>query len=610
MYIDLLLVNNKIKLSLKKPKAMLLAFCFLCLSFNLKAQVNYVLNPSFEQVDSCPVYFNYIRAINWDTLKNGGGYNPDVMTNCYANPSASFELGVPLNIYGDSYQQPRTGNNYHNVFIYYIYNKSIDYLQGKFNKILKKKNYCVTYYVNLTNNSKYAIDKIGAYIDNGQINSPPGQTTVVPTSIASPSGVFISDTLNWTKVQGLFSAQGNETYITLGNFNLIPATNKITVNPTSIYEYALYFIDDVSVIEADLPAFAGCDTILCAGDSVFIGRPPEVGLECNWFNNNAQIATGGGLWVKPATTQTYVVSQDVCGLIKTDTIQVQLKPKYTGTVSLVAQATPSLVCPNSNVTLSVVEAQPITNYTYNWQNTVTLSGVEGATITANVLNSTQFTVTAYNTPADAFCPYSFSTTVNVNVKPTLTLTPKINLTNTITCLSDTLKFTVINTPTVSNVTYNWQPFNLYTNTNTTTAKALILNNSYYFVTLTSLTDDLLNCPFVKKDSIYISLQDTCGKNHTTETFIPQAFSPNGDGINEAFAAKLANVNSAKLFIYNRWGNEVFKMQTTNNQNPTTLIWDGKYKGELMPSSTYFYIIETETTSGEIKNYKGFVVMVK
>jgi gliding motility-associated-like protein len=259
-----------------------------------------------------------------------------------------------------------------------------------------------------------------------------------------------------------------------------------------------------------------------------------------------------------------------------------------------------------------VQAQPITNYTYIWQNTVTPSGVEGATITANVLNTTQFTVTAYNTPTDAFCPYNFSTTINVNVKPTLTVTPKINLTNSIKCLSDTLNFSVINTPTVIGVSYNWQPFNLYTNTNTTTAKALIQNNSYYFVTLTSLTDDLLNCPFVKRDSIYISLQDTCNKQLITETFIPQGFSPNGDGINETFIAKIANVSSAKLFIFNRWGSEVFKI----NSNVSTLngaielIWDGNYKGELMPSATYFYVIETETKSGEMKNYRGFVVLVR
>lgn len=612
MYIDLLSINKNIKLSLKKPKASLLAFGFLCLHINLMAQVNYVLNPSFEQVDSCPVYLHYIRAINWDTLKNGGGYNPDVMTPCYANPIASIDLGVPLNFSGTSYQQPRTGSNYHNFLLYSpTTNKMMDYLQGKFYKPLKKKNYCVTYYVNLSNNSKFAIDRIGAVIDNGQIKSPPGQTTFAPTSLASPSGIYISDTLNWTKVQGLFTAQNNETYVTLGNFNLISSTNFTIVNTSSIYNYAYYFIDDVSVIESDLPAFAGRDTTLCYGDSVFIGRPPEVGLECVWYNNNAQIGTGGGIWVKPTSTKTYVVSQDVCGLIKTDTIQVQIKPKFTGSVSIVAQSTPSLVCPNSTLTLSV-QQPTISNYNYNWQPQNMVTNNTNSITNATLQQNTQFTVTLYNQPTDAFCPYSFSATVNASLKPTFTLTPKISLTNTIRCLIDTLKFSIINTPTVSGVTYNWQPFNLYTSSFSNTAKALIQNNSYYYVTITSLVNDALNCPFTKRDSTYISIIDTCNKPNLVETFIPEGFSPNGDGINETFLVKIANVNSAKLFIFNRWGNEVFKTENKNSSSlsSTELIWDGRYKGQLMPSGTYFYIVETETVNGENKNYRGFVVLVK
>lgn len=140
MYIDLLLVNNKFRISLKKPKAMLLAFGFLFIYFSNIAQINYVLNPSFEQVDSCPVYQYYIRAINWDTLVNGGGYNPDVMTPCYASPSGSIYLGTPLNLNGDSYQQPHSGRNYHNFLLYKpTTNKIADYLQGKFYKPLQKK---------------------------------------------------------------------------------------------------------------------------------------------------------------------------------------------------------------------------------------------------------------------------------------------------------------------------------------------------------------------------------------------------------------------------------------------------------------------------------------
>ena len=61
------------------------------------------------------------------------------------------------------------------------------------------------------------------------------------------------------------------------------------------------------------------------GDSIFIGRQPEVGLECQWFNNTVSIAQGAGIWVKPNTNQQYIIKQDVCGILSYDTIQVNVK---------------------------------------------------------------------------------------------------------------------------------------------------------------------------------------------------------------------------------------------------------------------------------------------
>jgi gliding motility-associated-like protein len=594
-------LKNKTHSNLQSLKAKSLAFGFWLLVCFTHAQVNYVPNPSFEETDTCG-FIPYIgdNTSYWGNFITGQGW-ASMLTYCISSPTS-----LPTN------QSPKTGKSM--ALLRYISPSTSSgwrsYTQAPLiKKLIKDKSYCITQNLLFLNGCQYATNQLGVYLDNGVITSSAvGTPAVAVPQLQSP--IFIKDTVNWTKVQGTFTANGDEAYISLGNFSPEASLTYSLVYPFNKYTDGGYLVDDISVIEADLPAYAGRDTILCTGDSVFIGRPPEIGLECIWYNNSTQIGTGGGIWVKPATTQTYIVSQDVCGLIKTDTIQVQIKPKYTGTVSLVAQSTPSLVCHNTTVTLSVVEALPITNYTYNWQNTVTINGVEGSTITANVLNTTQFTITAYNTPTDAFCPYSFSTTVNVSVKPTLTLTPKITLTNTITCLNDTLKFTVINTPTVSNVSYNWQPFNLYTNTNTTTAKALIQNNSYYFVTLTSLTDDLLNCPFVKRDSIYISLQDTCNKQSDLE--LPQLISANGDGINDNIQIQLPNTTSATLRVFNWWGNFVAERNETN-PNPSTplrVTWDGTYKNQPLPSGTYFYLVESITTDGQQRNYKQFVVLVR
>ena len=57
----------------------------------------------------------------------------------------------------------------------------------------------------------------------------------------------------------------------------------------------------------------------------FLLAGPEVGLECQWFNNTVSIAQGAGIWVKPNTNQQYIIKQDVCGILSYDTIQVNVK---------------------------------------------------------------------------------------------------------------------------------------------------------------------------------------------------------------------------------------------------------------------------------------------
>ena len=139
----------------------------------------------------------------------------------------------------------------------------------------------------------------------------------------------MSDTLNWKLIQGIYVANGGESFITIGNFNNDLTTDTITSNSTSLYDGAYYYIDDVSVIEISnlpggMPAFAGNDaTISQLTDSVFIGQEIS-NLDCNWsILGGVQIATNtSGLYVQPTSTTTYVVEQTLCGTITYDTVTV------------------------------------------------------------------------------------------------------------------------------------------------------------------------------------------------------------------------------------------------------------------------------------------------
>src|SRR5690606_33209531 len=154
-------------------------------------------------------------------------------------------------------------------------------------KLTAGKSYCIAFYVCLAEVSKYAIKEIGAYLDNGTIDTTKNYSlpqTMYTPQVANTSGM-LSDTANWVRIQGSFIANGTEQFITIGNFNDKTHTTYITV-PHNRYNgggrISIYLVYDVSVIESDLPAYAGPATHVGWRDSVYIGRPHEVELECTW----------------------------------------------------------------------------------------------------------------------------------------------------------------------------------------------------------------------------------------------------------------------------------------------------------------------------------------
>jgi gliding motility-associated-like protein len=82
--------------------------------------------------------------------------------------------------------------------------------------------------------------------------------------------------------------------------------------------------------------------------------------------------------------------------------------------------------------------------------------------------------------------------------------------------------------------------------------------------------------------------------------IPNAFSPNGDGINDTWEiAGLRFITDCQVEIFNRWGQSIY------NSKGYAAPWDGTWKGKPIPVATYYYIIKTVT-----RNYHGWVTLVR
>lgn len=94
-------------------------------------------------------------------------------------------------------------------------------------------------------------------------------------------------------------------------------------------------------------------------------------------------------------------------------------------------------------------------------------------------------------------------------------------------------------------------------------------------------------------------------------YIPNAFSPNDDGINDLFVINAgSDVAMVRNFlILDRWGNEVF--QSDNFQpNDTTHGWDGKVRGEKINMGVFVYFAEIEMKDGAVIIEKGEVSLVR
>jgi hypothetical protein len=209
---------------------------------------------------------------------------------------------------------------------------SRDYLQQQLqHALIAGHHYQVSFYTVTEEINTYAINNIGAYFDDGTIDttSHPAWTQCQYTAQIVDTNI-INDTVSWHKIEGVFMANGTEQFMTIGNFTDIDHTKRVVLIPGAPYtaQYAWYLVDDVSVIDCDNIPFAGHDTVLMhIGDSAFIG-PHDEALPYTWYvlGSTSPIDSGGGIWVHPTATTTYVLEQLLCGTTRFDTIKVLVWP--------------------------------------------------------------------------------------------------------------------------------------------------------------------------------------------------------------------------------------------------------------------------------------------
>ncbi|MCX6271428.1 MAG: gliding motility-associated C-terminal domain-containing protein [Bacteroidetes bacterium] len=280
----------------------------------------------------------------------------------------------------------------------------------------------------------------------------------------------------------------------------------------------------------------GPDKVICTGDTVE--------LDC-------QVAGFGYLWSTGSATQSILVNQqgnyiitvsDSHGCSSSDSCKVSLLPLP---ILFISPANPE-ICFDSSVVINVSGAD---NYT--WFPATGLSSTTGASVIASPHNSITYYISGSN-----FQGCSKDTLITVHVLPS---PYSVLEDSTYLCIGD---FLLLDPGNCDFCHYLWS--------NGSVTPTITVNLPGIF----SVQISNQSCAFI----------DTILVKECTEIWIPNVFTPNGDGKNDHFVAKGVHVEEFKMYIFNRWGQQLCEI------NDMYTGWDGSYKGSACPDGVYYYLI--------------------
>jgi gliding motility-associated-like protein len=235
--------------------------------------------------------------------------------------------------------------------------------------------------------------------------------------------------------------------------------------------------------------------------------------------------------------------------------------------------------------ISLVVTPPSANYTYTWSN----SGSTTDTITGLAPGAYSVTVTNPSTGCTATGgPY----TITSPGPDSLSITPQ----DTMIALGDTIQLNSTVMGGFPAGTYSWTPANGLSCTNCPDP-ILVPTVADTFITPYILTFTYNNgC--VVSDTAYIQAKAF------NLLAIPDAFTPNGDNVNDTFKILALSVLDFRLTIYNRWGGLLFESTDINNG------WDGTYMGKPQPGGTYLFFFTVTHLNGKTESNEGSLTLLR
>lgn len=115
---------------------------------------------------------------------------------------------------------------------------------------------------------------------------------------------------------------------------------------------------------------------------------------------------------------------------------------------------------------------------------------------------------------------------------------------------------------------------------------------------------------MSSDSCYASDTVTVQVLRQPSAFIPTAFSPNNDGLNDRFEFDILGATNIDIVIFNRWGSKVYSNPSQENKITGRNGWDGMVNGKLAPYDTYVYQMKVSYWDDTVTDFTGTVTLMK
>jgi gliding motility-associated-like protein len=266
--------------------------------------------------------------------------------------------------------------------------------------------------------------------------------------------------------------------------------------------------------------------------------------------------------VNPVDTATYILKATLGGCIKEDTVVVNVRWK-----PLLDAGLNRAVClSDSTLLVGIIthNSLPITDY--SWTPTDSLRAPLQLQTWASPTRATLYKLSLSTTLANYGCVFNISDSVKVAVQPVVQAYAG----------NDTIAVKGIPHQLYGSggTIYTWTSSTALIETASAKNAKAILNNDAVFYLKVS---DGVGC--VGYDTVFVKVYE--GPKY----YIPNSFTPNGDGINDIFRAIPVGISYTTYFrVYNRLGELVFET------NKWLKGWDGTYKGKDQPNGTYVWIV--------------------